>query len=58
MHEAHLLVELDIFHDLETQSEVSKVNVDSQKTNDAEVAKHTVKWTLSIFTNNLTDDAR
>ena len=53
--EAYLLVQLDILHHFETEGEVAKVHMDSQKANDAEATKHSVKGTLAIFADNFTD---
>jgi len=49
------LVELNIVHYLESEREVPKMDMYPQKPDDAEVAKHPVKRTLSIFTNHFTE---
>jgi len=52
--EADLLVQLDVLHHFEAESEVSEVHMDSQKANDAEVTEHSVQGALAIFTNDFT----
>jgi len=52
--EAYLLIQLDILHHFEAKGEVSKVHMDSQKANNAEVTEHSVQGTLSIFANDFT----
>jgi hypothetical protein len=52
---SHLLVELNIVHDFESECKVPKVDMDPQEPNDAEVAKHPVERTLTIFTHNVTE---
>jgi hypothetical protein len=51
---SHLLVELNVVHDLESERKIPKVDMDPQKPDDAEVAKHPVERTLSIFTHDVT----
>jgi hypothetical protein len=49
------LVELNIVHDLESECKVPKVDMNPQEPDDAEVAKHPVERTLSIFTHDVTE---
>ena len=48
------MVELNVVHDLESEGEIPKVDMDSQKPDDAEIAKHPVERALSIFTHDVT----
>ena len=50
----HFLVELNIIHDLESQSKVSQKNMNTQEANDAEIPQHPVKRTLTILSGDLT----
>jgi hypothetical protein len=49
------LVELNVVHDLESEGKIPKVDMDPQKPDDAEVAKHPVERTLSIFTHDVAE---
>ena len=52
------MVELNVVHDLESEGEIPKVDMDSQKPDDAEIAKHPVERTLSIFTHDVTETSK
>lgn len=52
---AYLLVELNVIHDLQSEGEVSKEDMDTQKPDDAEVSEQAVEWALAIFSNDLSD---
>lgn len=55
---SHLLVELNVVHDLESECKVPKMHMNSQKPDDAEIAKHPVERTLSIFTHDVTETSK
>jgi hypothetical protein len=50
--EAHLLIQLDILHHLESQREVTQENMNAQQPDDAEVAQHAIKRAYTIFTDD------
>ena len=49
---AHFLVEFYVLHDLECECEVAKENMHPEKTNDTEVAQHSVKRALTILSDD------
>jgi hypothetical protein len=53
---AHLLVQLDTVHDLQSQREITKQAVYTQETDEAEVSEHAVEWAGAIFSNDLAID--
>lgn len=55
---SYLLVELNVVHDLESERKISKVDMDPQKPDDAEIAKHPVERTLTIFTHDVTETSK
>ena len=50
----HLLVELNVLHNLQGECEVTEKTVDTQETDDTEVSEHAVQWTNTILANDLT----
>ena len=53
--EWRLLVEFDVLHDLESQSEVSEKTMDAEQTDDTKVAEHAVERTDTVLADNFTD---
>ena len=52
---SHLLVKLNVVHDLESEGKIPKVDMDTQKPDDAEIAKHPVERTQTIFTHDVAE---
>ena len=49
---AHFLVEFYVLHDLECECEVAEENMHPEKTNDTEITQHSVKWALTILSDD------
>ena len=50
---ADLLVELDVLHHFECESEVAEKTVDTEQADDAEVAEHPVQRANAVFADDL-----
>ena len=51
----HFLVEFNVFHNLQPESEISKMNMNTEKSDNAKISKHAVQWALSVFSDDFTN---
>ena len=51
--DTNLLVEFNVFHNLEREREVAKKTVDAEKTDDTEVTKEFVEWPSAVLADDL-----
>ena len=49
----HFLVEINVLHDLETEREITEENVNTEKTDDAEVAQHAIQRSYAVLSDDL-----
>ena len=49
----HLLVQLDVLHDLQRKGEITEQTVDTEEADDTEVAEQLVEWPSAVLANNL-----
>ena len=54
----HLLVELDVLHNLQRQSEITQKTMYAAKADDTEVTEHPVEGAGAVLANNLTASVR